>query len=87
MHIKHTPQFDIRLDYHRKPALDTVLRYCKDQHLFINNLRVIGTDSPDMSVYTAVISLHTSRDIDREKILGFINKVPGVQNAQMESIT
>ena len=54
--ILHTPEFSIRLHYDHKPALDQVMRYCKDSKVSITNLKVV-TERRRPPAYTAVLSL------------------------------
>lgn len=56
-HIKCSPEFQLKLRYRNKLALDHVLRHCKDRRLSITDLHVIGDGSMDTPCYDAVISL------------------------------
>ena len=81
--IKHTPQFTVTLQYHHKPALDQVLRCCKDHRLSISNLQVTGSNDSDTSVYRAVIALRPRQRVDREALLELIREIPGVLMAEI----
>jgi len=84
--IKKAPQFDIVLRYHHKPALDQVLRLCKDNTLAITNLQVIGNNDDEVPVYSAKISLRPRQNqrVDHEDLLRRIREIPGVYEIEDE---
>lgn len=81
-HIKTTPEFRITLHYRHKPALDQVMRYCKDQRVAITDLRVISRSDNEHPNYVAVLSLRPSRRLNRELLLTHIRNVHGVQEVE-----
>ena len=80
--IRHTPEFSIRLHYDHKPALDQVMRYCKDSKVSITNLRVVGTNDEDNPDYVAEISLSPRFSINRDVLLSHIHTIHGVLDVE-----
>ena len=80
--IKRSPEFIIRLHYHHKPALDQVMRTCKDSRISITNLRVVSGNTPDQTDYTALLSLRPRFKINRELLLTRIRSIHGVQDVE-----
>lgn len=80
--IQHTPEFKIALHYHHKPALDQVLRYCKDKKVAITDLRVVGTNDNEKADYVAVIYLRPRTKVNRDLLLSHIRGVPGVYDVE-----
>ena len=76
--IKRTPEFRITLHYHHKPALDQVMRYCKDQKVSITNLRVISGGEQEKPTYTALLSLRPNFRVNRDLLLAHIRNIHGV---------
>ena len=72
--IRKTPEFTLELLYNEKDSLDQVMRFCKDQHMFIKNLQ-IHTDS-EGAAYTAILRLSSFRD--RETLIDQLRMMPGV---------
>ena len=75
--IPFNPDFRIVLDYRLKPALDQVLRYCKNQKFVIRNLQVTST-SEEGAPYTAVITLRPRKAFDRVAFEAGIRRIEGV---------
>ena len=84
--IKKAPQFYITLNYHHKPALDQVLRLCKDNTLAIVNLQVTGESEGDVPVYSARIYLRPRQNqkVDHEALVAKIRDIPGVYEIEDE---
>jgi len=76
-HIPDSPEFKIGLRYRRKPALDEVLRTCKDRKLTIENLQVTKLNGDDD--YDAVISLRPRKKVDREALLTRIRTMDDIE--------
>jgi len=76
--IRHTPEFKIKLHYRHKPALDQVMRYCKDSKVSITNLRVTSSSDKENPDYIAVLSLRPHSAIGRDVLLSHIRGVRGV---------
>lgn len=76
--IKYTPEFKIALRYYHKPAVDQVLRYCKDKRLMITNLQVVSNSDTEPKVYLAVITLHPRHTINTELLTEHIKSIHGV---------
>lgn len=75
--ITYSPDFKIAVQYHLKPALDQVLRYCKDKKFIIRNLQVTG-DAGEQPLYTAVVTLRQRRSVDRVVFEQHIRETDGV---------
>ena len=80
--IMRTPEFDITLHYHHKPALDQVMRTCKDNRIAITNLRVVSDSDPEKALYTAVLSLRPRLRVNRDVLLTRIRSIHGVQDVE-----
>ena len=80
--IRRTPEFQITLHYRNKPALDQVMRHCKDQKVAITNLRVVSGSDTDNPKYTAVLSLRPSFRVNRDLLLAHIRNIHGVQDVE-----
>ena len=77
--IQHTPGYSVELQYNEKTSLDQVLRFCKDNHLFIVNLKIQTTDGAAESRYVASVSL---RGVMRQDALvARIQQMPGIVSA------
>ena len=80
--IRPTPEFIITLRYRHKPALDQVMRYCKDEKVAITNLRVISEGDINKPVYTAALSLRPNFRVNRDLLLTHIRGVHGVLDVE-----
>ena len=78
--IQHTPEFQIRLDYHEKSALDQVMRYCKDKKVAITNLHVTSNDNN--LIYSATILLRPHSKVNRDLLLSHIRGMQGVMEVE-----
>ena len=76
--IKRTPEFEIRLHYRHKPALDQVMRYCKDHKVSITNLSVVSGGDADNPEYAASLSLRPRFTVNRDLLLTHIAAIHGV---------
>ena len=81
-HIKRTPEFAINLRYHHKPALDQVMRTCKDNRISITNLRVVSDNTTDQTLYTAELSLRPRFRVNRDVLLGKLRAINGVLDVE-----
>ena len=83
--IQHNPEYTIEISYYDKNSLDNVMRFCKDQHMTIINLRIqsleteIALDEEKQPRYTADVSLRGNMACDA--LLQLINLMPGVLSA------
>lgn len=80
--IRHFPEFRIRLYYNEKPALDHMMRYCKDLGITITGLQITGTVSEEQSFCSALISLRPDSSIDEDSLLDRIRALSGVIMAE-----
>lgn len=76
--IRVSPEFTIRLHYHHKPALDQVMRYCKDQKIAITNLKIVHRSDAENTNYTALLSLRPGIRLDRTLLMVHIRNIHGV---------
>lgn len=80
MRIRPEPEFKIDLLYDKKDSLDEVLRYCKDRHMNIRNLKVYS-GALDGSGYEAVITLKAN--VIRPVFIGRLQSMPGIRSATL----
>ncbi|MBR1559392.1 MAG: MgtC/SapB family protein [Clostridia bacterium] len=80
--ISRTPEFMLTLHYRHKPALDQVMRYCKDQKVAITNLRVVSNNDLENPDYTAVLSLRPNFRVNRDEMMAHIRNIHGVQDVE-----
>ena len=78
-HIKRTPSYDVEVLYNQKTALDNVLRFCKDQHMAIINLRIHTAQQDSEAQYIAEVSLRGSKAC--EELLAEIRGMSGIASA------
>ena len=76
--IAHNEAFKILLEYNDKNALNDVMRYCKDKRMVISNLEATGKRDSVMSVYSVVLTVRPRQKVDHEKIINYINDIPGI---------
>ena len=80
--IQYTPEFKIALHYHHKPALDQVMRHCKDKKVSITDLRVVGTNDNEKAEYVAILDLRPRTKVNRDLLLSHIRGIPGVNDVE-----
>ncbi|MBO7703394.1 MAG: MgtC/SapB family protein [Solobacterium sp.] len=80
--IRRTTTFRIALTYYNRTDLDVVLRYCKNIGLAITNLQVTGTNNGNHKIYSALVELKTSMDIDHTELVQKIDDMPGVVSTE-----
>ena len=83
--FRRPPEFRILVHYEKKQALDQVMRFCKDNRIVINNLRIrsdAGAGSEDASLYSAEIALHPTKNVDRTLLLDRIVNMAGIDEAE-----
>ena len=78
-HIRRTPAYDIEVQYNQKTSLDEVLRFCKDNHMDIINLKIHTLEAGSEARYIAAVSLRGSKDCS--DLLSEIRSMPGILNA------
>ena len=76
--IKRDPEFRISVLFSHKPALDQVLRVCKNNRMAITNLQVVSALYDEDPCYRAFISLRPRAKVDREKLFGQVASVPEI---------
>ena len=78
------PEFEIKLVYNEKAALDDVLRFCKDEKLAIKNLQITRIGDDDIQGYTAVLLLNPNQHrIEHEVLLHRVRNMAGVVYADI----
>ena len=80
--IQHTPEFQIRLHYHHKPALDQAMRFCKDKKVAVIDLRVVSRSDTDQPDYTATLLLRPRTKVNRDLLLSHIRGIQGVREVE-----
>lgn len=83
--FRRPPEFRILVHYEKKQALDQVMRFCKDNRIVINNLRIrsdTGGESENASLYSAEIALHPTKNVDRTLLLDRIVNMAGIDDAE-----
>ena len=84
--IKGSAVFELEVRYDHKPALDEVMRYCKDKRLAIHNLRMTGRAEGENAVYTAVLTLRARSKVhedDENRVLERARQTEGVLSARI----
>ena len=83
--LRRVEAFQITLHYREKPALDQVMRLCKDCRLAVENLQVTSDSAaaePDylavLTLRPRVISLFAQRGMEKAELLEKIRPIPGV---------
>ena len=76
--IRRDPEFKIQVLFKHKPALDQVLRVCKNNRMAITNLQVVSAMNDAETCYRAYVSLRPRAKVDREKLFGKIVSVSGI---------
>lgn len=76
--IKHSPEFHMQIKYTEKAALDSIMRYCKDQRFSIRNLQIKVEFDDEEPVYTAVISLLSNKFSTADILLEYAEQCDGV---------
>ena len=80
--VKRVKPFRCVVHYTEKDTLDHVLRYCKDHNLIIKGLQIEGDrDESGAKVYSALISLQPTADIDHAEFVRRIEAFDGVLSA------
>ncbi len=82
--IRYLPEFSIRLTYNHRKALDSVMRYCKDNGLAITDLQVTRNEEVS-DYYEALISLRPNKVVDRDDIISHIRGNNYIMTAETES--
>ena len=78
------PEFQLRILYNEKAALDDVLRMCKNEKLAIKNLQITRVGNDDSRGYNAVMRLNPNqRRIRYEVLLLRIQEIAGVVFAEI----
>ena len=77
--IKSAPEYGVELLYNEKNSLDHVLRYCKDSHMSIINLKIHTLEESGEANYAAEISLRGTVMCDA--LVEKIHQMPGVVSA------
>ncbi len=80
--IRHSHDFRIAVSYYNRQNLDEVLRFCKDNQMAITNLKVTGTSEASVPIYSALVTLRTSKDPDHAILMKKINNMEGIISAE-----
>ncbi len=80
--IHHAKDFRIAVSYYHRENLDQVIRFCKNSGLAITNLKITGSSVGDTPMYSALIALKETSDIDHVVLMKKINNMEGVISAE-----
>ena len=84
LQIRHSEIFRVQVCYHDKPALDQVMRLCKDYRLAIENLHVTSDSANAAPEYLAVLTLRPrvttlwAKPFKKDVLLLTLRQIPGV---------
>lgn len=82
--ISHITHLNFEVKYEHKESLDKVMRFCKDKHLAINNLKVIHNDvHKEENCYVARIYTSSIQRINRHEIILRIQTMEGIRSVEM----
>lgn len=84
--IKHAPEFHLTIHYTEKAALDSVMRYCKDQRFSINNLQIKVEFDDEEPFYSATISLLSNKFTTADVLLDYARHCDGVLSVDAVNI-
>lgn len=82
--LKRPPVFSLRIQYHHKPALDQVMRYCKDKRIAILQLQVTSSGDATQAVYDARVTLRPRRQFNHGELLSHLREIPGIVSVNEE---
>lgn len=77
--IQSSPEYNVELLYNDKTSLDQVLRYCKDSHMAIINLKIHSLEDNPEAQYAAEISLRGA--VKCEILLDRVHQMSGIVSA------
>ena len=78
--MKAVTEFRMEVTYFHKPALDQVMRYCKDNRIAIRNLHVESKGKPEQQLYLAILTLRPRKKIDHEYLISHILGIDGIHS-------
>lgn len=78
-HIQQNPEYTVEVLYNEKNSLDNVLRFCKDSHMSITNLRIQSLDDHHEAKYSADVTLRGS--VNSQSLIDQIQLMSGVASA------
>lgn len=78
-HIRRTPTYNVEVQYNEKTSLDGMLRFCKDSHMAIINLKIHTLEEGSEAKYIAAVTLRGSTAC--EEPLEQVRGMPGIVNA------
>ncbi len=78
MRMPRGSSFTIIIEYPEKETIDRVMRWCKDHHLIIDNLRVTISDDGEGSTWLGQIVLSSKGEVDKKVIVENIRSLEGV---------
>lgn len=83
--IRPTPTYSIEVQYSKKASLDEMLRFCKNSHMNIINLKIITPEKGSGSKHVATVTMSGSTDC--EELLLQIRCMTGIAQANLASQT
>ena len=76
--FERDPEFRVEVVFHRKRALDQVLRSVKDQRCSILDLKVRSSAQEEEARYRAIITARPRMHVDKNKLYAKVLAVSGV---------
>ena len=76
--IRHSPEYSVEIHYNEKTCLDQVLRYCKDSHMTIVNLKIHTLEGKDAQ-YAAEVRVRGS--MKPEPLTEHVARMNGIVSA------
>ena len=79
--IKLSAEIQLLLKYGHKESLDSVMRFCKDKRMIIDNLQVVKNNTEKDS-FEAIIKIIVKGKFDKNKLISSICEIGGVISAE-----
>ena len=81
--IRYTPEFRAIINYEAKQSLDHALRYIKDRGIAITALQVSSANDDGVYVYSALVSLRPSSNLNPDLLMDQISAMTGILAADV----
>ncbi|MDO5132235.1 MAG: MgtC/SapB family protein [Eubacteriales bacterium] len=83
--IRYTPEFRAIISYQSKQSLDHALRFLKDRGMAITALQVSSENDDGVYVYSALVRLRPSSNLNPELIMERVSDISGILAAHVLS--
>ena len=81
--IRYTPEFRAIINYETKQSLDHALRYIKDRGIAITALQVSSANDDGVYVYSALVSLRPSSNLNPDLLMDQVSAMTGILAADV----